>query len=69
MKICKFCEQGEIFEVKTKKTNEIVYLCDECEALWLSDEFKDEEAVALWLFMEERNLSSTWDQFIVIKQI
>ena len=69
MKICKFCEQGEIFEIKIKKTNEIVYLCDECEALWLSDKLDDKEATALWLFMEERNLSSTWDQFIVIKQI
>ena len=38
MKICKFCEQGNIYEVKIKKTNEIVYLCAECDALWFNDE-------------------------------
>ena len=69
MKTCKFCGQGNIYEVKIEETNEIVYLCDECEILWLSDELNDEEAISLWLFMEERNLDSTKDGYIVIKQI
>jgi len=31
---CPRCEQGEVVKVKVNKKNEIIYVCEECEATW-----------------------------------
>lgn len=69
MKICKCCGQADIYKVKIEKTNEIVYLCAECDALWFDEELKDEEAITLRLYMRERNLNPVKEKYIVIKKL
>lgn len=69
MKICKCCGQADISEIKIKKTNEIVYVCDECETLWLSDELNDDDATNLSDFLEKRNLAYSSHEFVVIKKL
>ena len=32
--LCPRCNQGWVLKVRHKKTGEIVWVCEECEALW-----------------------------------
>ena len=32
--ICPYCNQGRIVKVNTKKSNEIIYICEECDTVW-----------------------------------
>ena len=42
MRICPFCGEGPIYEAKVKCTQEIIYICAECDTVWEknNDEFE-----------------------------
>lgn len=49
--ICPFCEQGNLGIRICSKEGDVVILCDECDALWLSIDLKSKP-----LFPEQPNL-------------
>ena len=67
MKICPLCEQGTIYEVLIRSTNETIFLCEECEALWLNDQIVSSEVFNFDTFMKERSLKPNWDELMIIK--
>lgn len=36
--MCPYCNQGQIMEVIVKKTKEIIYICEECDMVWITNE-------------------------------
>lgn len=68
LKICPICEQGLICEVIIKATNEKLYLCEECEALWINDSIDSKEVLNFDEYMKKRNLKPIWDE-LVLKEI
>lgn len=67
MTICRLCEQGVVNKVSIKKTNEIVYLCIECEALWLTKEISSINVLNFDTFMEKRNLKPVWSEVEILE--
>jgi len=61
---CPRCDgQGEVSQVKIKKTGEIVHLCDECDALWKSgDDVVFSKFVDFSTYVEQFGLEGTWDE-------
>jgi Zn-finger nucleic acid-binding protein len=69
MKICPLCEQGLINEVMIKSTNERIYLCEECEALWLNKQINSTEVLNFDDYMKKRNMKPVWDELEIVKQL
>ncbi|MCR1870473.1 hypothetical protein [Longicatena caecimuris] len=36
--VCPYCEQGNVVQVKIKRTGKKIYICDECDTIWLNGE-------------------------------
>ncbi|WP_310602521.1 hypothetical protein [Anaerosporobacter sp.] len=67
MKICPLCEHGLISKIKVKSTNEIIYICNECEALWNNINICEDEVLNFDSFMKSRKLQLLWDEFNVVE--
>ena len=63
--ICPRCdEQGEIYKVKIKEIDNIIYICDECEACWENKEnIKKETFQDLSTYLESKGTSYTDSHF------
>jgi len=44
-----------------------IYVCDECEALWLSREEAGGEGSAWWKYTEERRIEEPWKKVDWVK--
>ena len=61
--LCPRCEQGDVVEAKIKKTGQIIYLCQECEATWFAREKIGIEAfVDFGTYMEEHAMQPLWEE-------
>lgn len=38
MPICPRCQQAYLLKAKIKKINKVIFLCEECEAIWLENQ-------------------------------
>ncbi len=64
---CPGCHQSWVLKVRVRQTGDIVYLCDDCETLWLSPESIGEFYPTNYTFyMHERGLPGLWDQIEVL---
>lgn len=61
---CPRCDgQGEVHFVVIKKTNEKVYLCDECDALWgETEEINKANFTDFGTYVEQFGLQGTWNE-------
>ena len=66
--ICPFCEQGYILKAKVKKTNKTIFVCDECESVWV-DKIDESHVTNLEDYFEKENIPSSWDELEVISKI
>lgn len=66
--ICPYCEQGGIMRVKVKKNNEIIKMCEECDAVWL-DEVLVELGTTFERYTEQRGYANSWDELEIIERI
>jgi transcription elongation factor Elf1 len=59
--LCPRCEQGEVVEARIKKTAQIIYVCQECEATWFEKEkIGIEKFVDFGTYMEEHKMRPLW---------
>lgn len=66
--ICPYCEQGGILRVKVKKSNEIIKICEECDAVWL-DDVLEELGTTFERYTEQRGYANSWDELEIIDRI
>ncbi len=68
--LCPFCEgQGEIYRVVVQKTDETIYLCGECDSLWLTEEIGEDNASNFEDYMTERGLKPLWDELNYVEKL
>lgn len=68
--LCPRCEQGEVVVANIIKTKDTVYVCEECEATWFSEEdIGKEEFVDFGTYMESIGLEPLWKEITVSKLI
>lgn len=67
---CPFCDgQGVICQAEVRKIDLIIYICDECDTVWLNgDEMKEENCIAFDSFMHQHGLSPLWDEFACVEK-
>lgn len=65
MLTCPRCDgQGEVEKVRVKADGDILYLCDECDAVWFSIEsiVDGERWLDFGTYMKTKGLTGTWDE-------
>lgn len=66
--LCPECEQGEVTKVQVRATHEILYVCQECESLWLTAEVMATEPFNCFTsYMEELGLPPLWSSLYVLE--
>ncbi len=67
--LCPFCDgQGEVYRVVVKQTDETIYLCDECDSVWLKLPIGS-EATNLTDYMARHNLQPLWSELDYIEKL
>jgi transcription elongation factor Elf1 len=68
MLTCPRCDgQGSVLKAKIIKTNELIFICDECDATWFSlDAVSYQPWVDFGTYMERKNLSSAWNELKIL---
>jgi len=65
---CPRCDQGDIAKAVIRKTGQIIFVCQECEATWFSSEdIKVTRFVDFGTYMKSIGLSSHWGELDVGK--
>ncbi len=68
--LCPFCEgQGEVYRVVVQKTDEQIYLCDECDTVWLTEKIGEDNATNFEDFMTNRGLEPLWDELKNVEKL
>ena len=61
--LCPRCEQGEIWEVLLPTRDELSFLCDECDALWLDErEIAGYGFMDFGLYMRSNGFEGRWEE-------
>jgi len=62
---CPRCDQGWVVHAIIRADSTSLWICDECDAIWLSvDTIGQGKWIDFTEYMEERNLPGTWDQLV-----
>ncbi len=68
--LCPFCEgQGEVYRVMIEKTRETVFLCGECDSLWLTEEICEDKASNFEDYMLKRGFEPIWSELNYIEKL
>lgn len=68
--ICPRCEQDYIVEARISAIGKLIYICPECEAIWLSkNEIHSQGFLDFGTYMNEMGRSQLWDELEAIKRI
>jgi hypothetical protein len=67
---CPFCQgQGMICKAEVKKLARIIYICDECDTIWLDGgEIKEETCLRFDDFMNQHGLQPLWSELDCIEK-
>ncbi|MFP7298918.1 hypothetical protein [Neobacillus niacini] len=70
MNYCPFCDgQGIVHKAKIEKTNRTIYICDECDSIWLDDkEINVKKVKRFDDFMRKNNLKPLWSELTDIER-
>lgn len=64
--LCPRCEQGDVVAAQIRRTDAVLFVCQECEATWFAkDEIGRAPFVDFGTYMEELGLQPLWDELIV----
>ena len=70
MILCPLCNgQGSIYEAKIAKSNQIIYICEECDAMWLTSDIKLDKCINFDEFMRSLGLQALWEELTDIRRI
>lgn len=59
---CNTCkEQGNIHKVRVLPNNEIIYICYECDSIWLLNQVNLVSTLTVDKYLNDNNLSGKWD--------
>lgn len=60
--LCPRCEQGDVIEARIKKTGQLIYVCQECEATWFEKKkISNEKFVDFGTYMEAHGMRPLWE--------
>ncbi len=66
--LCPICNQDEITKVQVRATEEILYLCPECETMWLSKDAVSADCLSDFsTYMETKGLPPLWSSLYVLE--
>lgn len=67
---CPFCDgQGIVCRASIKKLDRIIYICDECDTIWLEgNEIKETNCNRFDTFMEQYGLLPLWSELTNIER-
>ena len=67
---CPFCDgQGLVYQAEVKKLNRPIYICDECDTVWLDGkELKEETCLRFADFMKQHGLQALWSELTHIRK-
>lgn len=66
---CPRCEQGEIKKAIIKKTKVQIYICDECDAIWFSqDKLGDSDFLDFGKYLQSLELPPLWKELSVLSE-
>lgn len=61
--LCPFCEgQGQIYHAVVKEDSETIYICGECDTVWLTDDISKDNCQAFDCYMLKKGLSPLWSE-------
>lgn len=61
--LCPRCQQGDVAKTQIKRTEKEIYVCEECEAAWFSqEEIGNSPFFDFGTYMDEIGLPPTWDE-------
>ena len=67
MLICPRCQQAYLLKAKIKKINKVIFLCEECEAMWLENQdINLLNFVDFGTYLVSHRLQPLWDEIEVI---
>ncbi|GAA0741790.1 hypothetical protein [Clostridium oceanicum] len=70
MVYCPFCEnQGVIYEAKIKYTNKYIYICDECDTVWIDKNINEDNCKSFDDIMSEIGRNSLWSELSELERI
>jgi transcription elongation factor Elf1 len=63
---CPRCEQGEVVKALINKKNSIIYVCEECEATWLTEaDIGVKQFVDFGSHMKSLGLDPLWGEITI----
>lgn len=63
--ICPYCEQGEVLAAKLIKKNKKIFVCDECDTVWL-EKIDMQAGIRFDIFMESEGCRVSWDELEIL---
>lgn len=66
---CPRCDQGFVIKARIKANNEIIFLCEECDATWFKkDDVKAKGYLDYGTYMESIGLTELWEEIEVVDE-
>lgn len=70
MVICPFCDgQGLIMKAKIKNKNIRIYICDECDTMWKTEDIQENNCENFENFMNNLGLKGLWEELTDIEKL
>lgn len=67
---CPFCEgQGVIYKARIIKNNVAIFICDECDTMWLNSNIKENSCINFGEFMDSLGLKPLWSELHEINKL
>lgn len=65
--VCPYCEQGEVLVARIKKKNKSIFVCDECDTVWVK-EINSQVGIGFDTFMKSEGCKASWDELEVFDE-
>lgn len=70
MVFCPFCDsQGLIDRAKVIGSNIQIYICEECDTMWNSNQISEENSINYRKFMNELGLKGLWEELVEVERL
>lgn len=65
--LCPRCEQGDLVEARIKKTGQMLFICQECEATWFTKEgILTSPFIDFGVYMIKIGLQPLWSELAIV---
>lgn len=67
---CPFCDgEGEVYKGKIKKNQQNIYICSECDTVWLEEDFSKDKSLRFDDIMKNLDLEPLWLELEDLKRL